>query len=116
MNCLKRVILVNESRLLLGMLKRVIKKVRHLEVVGEMIDLQNLSEKIMETNADLIIIDFDQEEKNLNTIYELMRAYPSVRFLTVTADGSQVRIKGLGLHEENLSNLSLAEILKILCQ
>lgn len=116
MNYVRRVILVNNSRLLLGMLRRVIEKARHLEVVGEMVDLQNLGEKIRETNADLIIMDREQEARNLGAIQELMNAYPSVRFMTVTADGSQVCMKRLGLHEENLSDLTLYEILKVLDQ
>jgi DNA-binding NarL/FixJ family response regulator len=98
------------------MLRRVIEKSRHLDVVGEMVDLKNLSKKIRETNADWVIVDHAQNLRNLDIIIELMKAHPSVRFLTVTADGSQVHMKSLGLQEENLSNLSLAEILYVLGQ
>jgi chemotaxis response regulator CheB len=113
---IRRVILIIDSRLLLGMLRRVFEKARHLEVVGEMVDLRNLGEKIMETNADWVIVDDEQDASNLDTINKLMNAHPSVRFLTVNADGSQVHMKSLGFHEENLSGLSLAEILKVLEQ
>jgi DNA-binding NarL/FixJ family response regulator len=98
------------------MLRRVIEKARYLEVVGEMADLRNLSEKIRETNADWVIVDHEQDARNLGAIIELMKAHPFVRFLTVTADGSQVHMQSLGFHEENLSGLSLAEILYVLGQ
>ncbi len=110
----KRIIIVNDSPLLLGMLRRVIEKARYLEVAGEMDDLQNLSQKIKETNADWVIMDYEQDAKNISIINKLMEGHPSIRFLTVTTDGSQVRMKCLGFHEENLSDLSLAEILKVL--
>jgi DNA-binding NarL/FixJ family response regulator len=98
------------------MLRRVIGKARHLEVVGEMVDLRNLNEKIMETHADWVIVNEERDVKNLEAINELMNAHPSVRFLTVTADGSQVSMKSLGFREQNLSSLSLAEILKVLAR
>lgn len=115
-NGVRRVILVNNSRLLLGMLRRVIEKARHLELVGELVDLSNLGEKIAETNADWVILNNEQNVKNLETVDKLMNAHPSVRFLTVNADGSQVSMKSLRLHEQNLSGLSLVEILKVLAQ
>lgn len=116
MNGVSAVILVITSRLLIGMLRRVLEKSRHFEVVGEMVDLQNLSNKIVETEADWVILDNEQDMRNLGTINDLMKTHPSVRFLTVTTDGSQVRMKSLGFHEKNLSGLSLAEILKVLSQ
>jgi DNA-binding NarL/FixJ family response regulator len=115
-NGVSAVILVITSRLLIGMLRRVLEKSRHFEVVGEMVDLQNLSNKIVETDADWVILDNEQDMRNLGTINELMKTHPTVRFLTVTTDGSQVRMKSLGFHEKNLSGLSLAEILKVLSQ
>lgn len=115
-NGVSAVILVIDSRLLLGMLRRVLEKTRYLRVVGEMVDLRNLGKKITETNADWVIVDNDQDKRNRGTINELMKAHPSVRFLTVTTDGSQVRMKRSGFHEKNLSDLSLAEILSVLGQ
>lgn len=107
---------MNDSRLLLGMLRRVIEKARLLELVGEMVDLGSLGEKIAETHADWVILNNEQNVKNLETIDTLMNAYPSVRFLTVASDGSQVSMKSLRSHEQNLNGLSLAEILKVLAQ
>ncbi|MEJ2600382.1 MAG: hypothetical protein P8Z00_18750 [Anaerolineales bacterium] len=116
MNGVRRVILVNDSRLVLGILTRVIKKAKHLEVVGELADLQDLNKKIVETEPDWVIVNDEQDEKNLEMIAELMNAHPTIRFLTVTTDGSQVRMRWLEPHEKNLSGLSLAEILNVLTQ
>jgi chemotaxis response regulator CheB len=110
----QRVVLVHNSRLLLGILRRVIEKAEHLEVVGEMASLRNLNEKMGETNPDWVILNDEQSEKNLEIINELMNTHPSVRFLTVNTEGSQVRMRWLAPHEKNLSGLSLADILKVL--
>jgi chemotaxis response regulator CheB len=110
----QRVILVHNSRLLLGILKRVIEKAEHLEVVGEMVNLHNLDEKMWETNPDWIIINDEQYEKNPEQINDLMNSHSSIRFLTVNTEGSRVKMRWLETHEKNLSGLSLEEILKVL--
>jgi chemotaxis response regulator CheB len=113
-NNVQRIILVHNSRLLLGILRRVIEKADHLEVVGEMASLQYLNEKMGEANPDWVILNDEQGERNLEIINELMKTHPSVRFLTVNTEGSQVRMRWLEPHEKNLSGLSLADILKVL--
>jgi chemotaxis response regulator CheB len=113
-NNVQRIILVHNSRLLLGILRRVIEKADHLEVVGEMASLQYLNEKMGEANPDWVILNDEQGERNLEIINELMKTHPSVRFLTVNTEGSPVRMRWLEPHEKNLSGLSLADILKLL--
>lgn len=110
-----RVILVNDSLLLQGMLKRVLEKTKRIEVVGE-VDLRDLENMMWHTNADWVIINTARNENDMGTINDLMEAHPSVRFLMVTTDGSQVQMKWFELSEKNLSGLSLAELLKVLVE
>lgn len=115
MNNKSRVILVNDSLLMQGMFKRVLEKTKRVEVVGE-VDPRNLEDMLQNTNADWVIINTAQNENDMGKINDLMEAHPSVRFLMVTADGSQVQMKWFELSEKNLSGLSLAELLKVLVE
>ena len=112
-NDTRRIILVDGSRLVLQMLKRVFGKSKRLEVVGEGL-FSDTEKMIQATDPDWVIINIDVDGKDKEAINEMIQAYPKVRFLTVSKDGSQVQMKWLEAHEENLSGLSLSEILKVL--
>lgn len=115
MNDKSRVILVNDSLLMQSMFKRVLEKSNRIEIVGE-VDLRDLEHMMQKTNTDWVIINTVQNKNDVEEINDLMGAHPSVRFLIVTADASQVQMKWFELSEMNLSGLSLAEILKVLVE
>ena len=109
-----RIILANGSRFLHEVLKRVIKKIPDLQVVGEITDLARLSSTITETEAEWVIVSLPPDGKMPELVDSALAAHSSVRFLAMATDGSQVRIKWLESREEALDNLSLDELFAVL--
>lgn len=110
----QRIILANSSRLLREMLNRILLKTEHLDVVQEVTDHKNLPSAIEQQEAEWVIVSLPTEEATPDWIDKYMRQHPYVRFLTVSADGSLIKMKWLESHEENLSDLSLPELIHIL--
>jgi chemotaxis response regulator CheB len=112
----QRVILANGSRLLREMLKRIFRKSDHLEVVQEITDHHNLSSAIERLDAEWVIMSPEQDQTMPSWVDKYMLKHPQVRFLTVSNDGSQVKMKWLDKQEKTLSGLSLKDLLYILEQ
>jgi DNA-binding NarL/FixJ family response regulator len=110
----RRIILVNGSRFLHEMLKRVIEKTPDLQVVDEVADLTRLSPAIAHTDAQWVIMSLPLDGEIPEVVRSLLIAHPSVRILAMATDGSQVRIKWLESHEEALDDLSLDELIAVL--
>jgi hypothetical protein len=109
-----RVILANESRLLRGMLRRVIARAPGLEVVGEVKDAAQLSSLIQQTNAQWVILSLWPEGLAPSAIESLLTEHSSLCILGMAADGSQARIKRADSAEEDLLNLSLGKLIAVL--
>jgi hypothetical protein len=109
-----RVILANESRLLREMLERVIKKVPHLEVVGQAADAARLPSLLEGTDAQWVIVSLLPNGKMPAVVDSLLAEHPSLRVLAVAVDGSQVKAKWVEPHEKDLGDLSLQELIAIL--
>jgi len=110
----QRIILANGSRLLREMLNRILLKTEHLDVVQEVTDHENLPYAIEQQEAEWVIISLPDNNPAPEWIDAYMRQHPYVRFLTVSADGSLIKMKWLESHEEDLSDLSLKELINIL--
>lgn len=109
----QRIILANGSRLLREMLNRILLKSEHLDVV-QITDHNNLPSAIEEHEAEWIIVSLPGDNSTPDWIETYMRQHPYVRFLTVSADGSLIKMKWLENHEEDISDLSLPELIHIL--
>lgn len=110
----QRIILANGSRLLREMLNRILHKAEHLNVVKEVTDHRNLPSAIEQQDAEWVIVSLPTEDAAPGWIDTYMRRHPDIRFLTVSVDGSSIKMKWLESHEEDLSDLSLPELIHIL--
>lgn len=110
----RRVILANKPRLLREMLKRVIEKVPDLEVVGEVGDLAKSAALVEQTQAQWVVVSPSPAGNMPEAVELLFAARPSIRVLAVAGDGSQVMLKWVESHEEDLSGVSLDELVTIL--
>lgn len=109
-----RIVLANESRLWREMLKRVIAKVPDLRVVGEVPDLAVLASVVEQTSAGWVILSLTREGKIPEMAESLLTVHPSIRILAVATDGSQVKMKWLEPHEDELEDWSLNEMIDVL--
>jgi hypothetical protein len=110
----QRIILANGSRLLRDMLKRILYKSDKLEVVREVTDQKELPYVIEHTNPEWVIVSLTFDDVIPPWVDSFIISHPSVRFMGLASDGSQVKMKWLEVHEQELSELSLNELMRIL--
>ncbi len=110
----QRIILANGSRLLRDMLKRILYKSDHFEVIREVTDQRELPSVIEHTQPEWVIISLSFDNGVPAWVDGFMASHPTVRFMALAADGSKVKMKWLEVHEQELSGASLNEIIQIL--
>jgi len=110
----KRIILANESRLLREMLNRIFHKSKHLHVVQQISGLENLTDAIQQQNAEWIILTLPEDNKIPDWTDSYMAKHPFVKILTVSPDGSSIKMKWLAKHEQDYSDLSLQDLIQML--
>ena len=110
----QRIVLANGSRLLRDMLKRILFKSKTLEVVREVADQKELLSVIEHTNPEWVILSLSYDNGVPAWVDTYMANHPSVRFIALAADGSKIKMKWLEIHEQELSGISLKELIHIL--
>jgi hypothetical protein len=89
----RKIIMVDGSRFLREMLKRVIEKTPGLQLVDEITDLAMLSSAVERTGAQWVVVSYPPNDKMPEAIESSLAAHPSVRVLALATDGSQVKMK-----------------------
>ena len=110
----QRIILVNGSRLLREMLHVVIYKADHLQVVREVSDHEELPSTIEQLEAEWLVMSLPFDKGIPEWVDHYITNHPSTRFLAVSTDSSKVKIKWVEIHEEELEDLSLNDLIHIL--
>jgi DNA-binding NarL/FixJ family response regulator len=111
---IKRVILANNSRLLLEMFQRSLAKAEHLEVVREVTHDDELPFAIQRFCPDWVIVSLPLSDPVMNWIGAFLQNDPSVRFIFLSPDNHSIKIKGQTAFEEDLSPYSLKEFIYLL--
>jgi hypothetical protein len=113
----QRAILVDGSRLICEMLKRVIEKTSDIEVVREVGSLDNLPGIIREVNANLLFFVLPPGY-NLpdNLTNQLLVAEPALRIVTFWTDGSHVKMEWLGRKARDIAGITLPQLTSLLQQ
>lgn len=110
----QHVILAHGSRLLRGMLKRVIEKAEKLRIVEEIADISKLDQALDDYNPQWVIISLPPGGRLPVFVDNLIINHPSVRFLAISTDGHDIRMKWLKPQERLLSGLDLSELIGIM--
>lgn len=108
------VILTNSSRLLRKMLNRILLKTHHFDVVQEVSDHRKLPSAIERFDAGWVIMSLPEDNKMPEWVDSYLMKHPFVRFLTVSPDGSQVKIKSMESREEQINDPSLDDLIHVL--
>ena len=110
----QKVLLVNGSRFLREILRRVFEKSVDFTVVGEIDYSQNLSTNIRETAADWVVVSLPPGSKLPDHFKTLMLTeFPTIRVMGISADGSEVRVEWVGVREKDFHGLTLAGLQKL---
>jgi len=110
----QRVILANGSRLLREMLNRILLKSEHLKVVKEVIDRATLPTALEGQDAEWLIMSLSEGKQMPQWADAYIEKHPFSRIIAFAADGSWIKMKWIESHEEDLSDLSLKELINIL--
>lgn len=109
-----RVILANEPRLLRGLLRHVIAGAPGLQVVGEVVDPEDLSSLAGQIEAQWVIVSIWPEGLLPSAVQSLLVKYSSLCVLGMAADGSRAKIACESSTEDLRDGLSLDDLLAIL--
>jgi len=112
----QKIILINDSRLLREILKRVIDKADGLRVVMELQHLKELEPAMRAIQPDWVLISVPDADHTPKTLEKIIQKYPGLKMIAVSADGAQVRMKWVEYHEEALDGLSWNDLTAILKQ
>ena len=110
----KRIVLVDGSRLLRGMLKRAIERDLQLYVVAEVDKMEKFPSVIQHANADWIFLMIPPGKTIPEIIDHTLQEHPELRLLVMSTDGSRVRMRWIETHETSLDQKNLKEIMNIL--
>jgi hypothetical protein len=105
---------VNGSRLLREMLHVVIYKAENLQVVRAVSNLEKLPSSIEQLEADWLVMSLPFDKGIPAWVDHYITDHPFTRFMAVSTDSSKVKMKWVEIHEEDLEDLSLDDLLQIL--
>lgn len=109
----QRIILVNASRLLGDMIRTVIYRADHLELVQEIRGDEKFSPAIEKSEAEWVILSLPSDKSIPGWVNKYITKHPSMRFLAIFPGSSKVKLKWLD-YEEDMEDLSLNDLLQIL--
>lgn len=111
-----RVVLAHDSRLLRGMLRRVIDKAPGLEVVEEISDLGLLLSTVEKKHPQWAIVSLSRDGRVPEIADQVLDTCSSVSILAVTIDGTLAKIKRVACREQILDHLSLEKLILVLVE
>lgn len=109
----QRVILVNSSRLLGDMLRRVINKSAHLEMMQEVSDDRAFLFPLEQVEAEWMILSLSSDKALPAWLNPYLAKHPSMRCLVISLGSSKVKLKWQE-EETDLEDLSLKDVMYIL--
>jgi hypothetical protein len=110
----KRVILANGSRLIREMLHHALAKADHLEVVQEVPDWEGLPLALKQFDPSWVIVAQPYDSHPLYRIDSCMEEHPSIRFVFLSPNQNNIKMKWQSGPDEDFSDLSLREFIHIL--
>ena len=109
-----RVILANNSRLLMEMFHRVLDQSDHLEVVHEVMSNEELPFAIQRFCPEWVILSLPISDSLSNWIRTFIQDHSPVRFIFLSEDHRRITMKWQMFSEQDLSHISLPEFLSLL--
>ncbi|NJC98624.1 MAG: hypothetical protein FIB03_20210 [Anaerolineae bacterium] len=96
------------------MLNRILIKADHLEVVQEISDHTSLPAALEQHEAEWVIMSLPADKKIPEWTDTFIKKHPLIRIMAFSSDGSWIKMKWLESHEEDLTDLSLKELIHVL--
>jgi len=110
----QRIILANRPRLLREIIKRAFQRYPDMRIVGELSESINLLQCIEQLRAHWIVISLSPNGKFPEFVDLLMHDYPNIGVLAFATDGSKAKARCGDNSEEDLSNMTLNELMEVI--
>jgi hypothetical protein len=96
------------------MLNRLLRKTHHFDVVQQISDPKKLPSAIEKFEAGWVIMSLPQDNKMPDWMDSYLMKHPLVRFLTISQDGSQVKMKWMESREKQFNDPSLEDLIHVI--
>lgn len=110
----QQIILANSSRLFRDMLKRIINGSSSLELLKEITDPTDIPAAIENAAPGWVIVSLRFDNTFPAWVDHYITDHPAVCIMAIASDGSKIKVKWLEHHEQELNELSLQDLLRIL--
>jgi hypothetical protein len=110
------IMLLDGSRFLRDVLRRVIDKTPGLQIVADIADYTDFPSVANRVEADWVILVLSPGEKTPDIVREFIDRYSSLHWMTIEPDGGRVKLRWLEPFEVSLNEKNLQEILHILVE
>ncbi|MGC9358379.1 MAG: hypothetical protein ACP5GX_10945 [Anaerolineae bacterium] len=110
----RQIIVANEQRLLRDMLIRVIEKTPDFHAIVPQSGTTQLPDLLERTGAQWVIVSLRSDGEIPEYVEQLLNDHPTTRFLAMAADGSELKMKWVVPHEQELKDLSLNGLIEAL--
>jgi hypothetical protein len=92
----------------------VINKANNLEVVQEVLDPEDLPAAIERFGPEWVILSLSRHSLDSGRLDTCIANHPCVRFILLSPDNQQIKMKWQTSEEEDLTNLSVRDFIQIL--
>jgi hypothetical protein len=113
----QQVILVNSSRLLRELVRRVIERGAGFEVITELGDILELPSAVMKTDAEWVFLILSPNQEIPESLkVSLFLKCPTMRIVGLWVDSGRVSINGLGYEQKDFTEVTLSAFMRLLRQ
>lgn len=110
----QRIILANKPRLLREIIKHAFQRYPDMRIVGEVPESINLLQRVEQLNAHWIVISLPPNGKFPAFVDLLVHDYPNIGILAFASDGSKAKARCGDNSEEDLSDMTLNELMEVI--
>lgn len=110
----QRIILIEDSRLLGELLGTLIQRDKHLQMVRKLDGRGGPPSAITESETDWVVLTLPLGNEIPPWVDQLIEEHPALRFMAIFAGSGKIKIRWPASHEEEVEDISLADLLEIL--
>jgi DNA-binding NarL/FixJ family response regulator len=105
-----RVVLGNQTRLLRDLLRRSIRKIEGIKIVGETQRVEKLPAVVKDKRADWVILSLPQDESIPEVFHDLAALEEELSLMAISNAGDKVIIRRIEVQEESYQKFSLEDL------
>ena len=109
-----RILLANRPGLLRDIFRHAFQRYPDVEIVGEINNSEEISNKIKESQVDWVLVPLHMDGTYPDYVNMILKKYPAVGILAISPDGSRAKAKCGENSRDDLGNLSLQQLMDMI--